>query len=157
VSHPERGKLFLTSGSTASGREAHIAEESHSVWLYLTVAHGKQVEADVWLLNTPDAPEEPGEEPYRGRQAPPPLPARLVRPGGVLAVADETHWSLLWSSDGHAVAALLDHAPIGFAVAGMKTGWARYAGRGGADWALPWDMAEFLARFQGRRGGPQAR
>ena len=56
-------------------------------------------------------------------------------------------WSLLWSRDGHAVAALLDDRPIAFIVAGQSRGYARYVKAGANPWALPWDDGAFAAAF----------
>ena len=144
----EEDRLFLVSYSSTSRREAHVAEEVDSIWLYLTLPSTKVVDTVVWLLNTPDAPRSPSQEPYRSQHAPPPLPARLAKRGGVRIVPGGKAWRFLWSSDGDAVAALLKDVPVGFVIAGIKRGFSRYAKPGGAAWGLPWDAQLFKARFQ---------
>ena len=142
------GMLFLTSRSDVSQREARIVEERDSIWLYLTVPGGQAVDTDVWLLNTPLAPAEPTQEPYRSEQGPPPLPARLLRRGGVRAIPDGPRWRVQWSVEGDAVAALLDDVVVGFVAAGNARGIARYVLAGGTPWGLPWDSRAFEALFK---------
>ncbi len=76
--------LVVMSRCSTSGREAQVAEELDSIWLYLTLPGSLKVDTVVWLLDTPAAPAEPSQEPYRGQAAPPPLPADLALPGGVV-------------------------------------------------------------------------
>jgi len=140
--------LLVADRCNASGREAHVAEEVDSIWLYLTLPGSPQVDTDVWLLNTPAAPAAPCQEPYRSQAAPPPLPAELLLPGGARPVPAEGRWRLLWSEDGLAVAALLDGKAIGFVRAGTKRGRARFVRYGADSWALPWDSVDFGAVFR---------
>jgi hypothetical protein len=139
--------LFLVSRCTASAREAHVAEERDSIWLYLTRPESREVDAVVWLLNTPAAPAHPTQEPYRSEAGPPPAPAALLLPGGVCAVPTDDRWRFLWSNDGLAVAALLDGRPIGFVWEGARRGRARFVVDGAHSWALPWDPGQFRAYF----------
>ncbi len=107
-----------------------------------------KIKTDVWLLNTPAAPAEPTFRHYRSQSAPPPVPARLLLPGGVCPVPEEVRWGFLWSSTGQAVAVLLGGVPIGFLQAGRKPGRARFIAAGGEAWAMPWDGTAFELLFQ---------
>jgi hypothetical protein len=96
-------------------------------------------------LNTRDAPPVPDFAAYRSQSAPPPLPGSHL--ADTPPDPHQGEWSLRWSRDGHAAAALLDGHPIAFVVAGRPRGYARYV-KGGADpWALPWDEDTFSTVF----------
>ena len=139
--------LFVTSRCPASGREAQVSEEIDSIWLYLTLPGSLKVDTAVWLLNTPAAPAEPAREPYRSQAAPPPLPARLLLPGGICPVPGMERWRLVWSQNGLAAAALLDEKAIGFVQAGKRRGHALFVMDGAQSWALPWDSARHETVF----------
>ncbi|MGH9238901.1 MAG: hypothetical protein ACRD3G_12750 [Vicinamibacterales bacterium] len=136
---------IISARSEESGRTAVVHEEIDSVWLYLSRPGETRPEVACWVLNTSDAPPVPDFATYRGPSAPPPLPIAHVEG----APPDPRHgrWSLLWSRDGHAVAALLDDRPIAFIVAGQSRGYARYVKAGANPWALPWDEGSFAAAF----------
>ncbi len=133
--------------SDDSGRTAVIREEIDSVWLYLSGPGEARPDVACWVVNTIDAPPAPDFAAYRSQSAPPPLPAsRLAATPPDPARGD---WSLLWSQDGHAVAALLNERPVAFVVGDRPRGYARYV-KGGADpWALPWDEDTFTTVFTG--------
>ena len=138
---------IIIATSEASGRTAIVREEVDSVWLYLSRPGEDRPEVACWVLNTIDAPPAPDFASYRSQSAPPPLPA--ARLAAALPDPHQGRWSLQWSRDGHAVAALLDERPIAFVVGGRPRGHARYV-QGGADpWALPWDDEMFATVFTG--------
>jgi hypothetical protein len=145
------GSLFVTWLSSVSRREAQVSEEIDSVWLYLTRPNSHEVAVASWLLNTPEAPPAPGQEPYRSRSAPPPAPAEYLLPGAAVPVPDASRWSAMWSADGEAVGILLDGEPIGLVRSDSRRGHARLmrGGGGSASWALPWDEAVFSSLASG--------
>lgn len=136
---------IITERSEESGRTAVVHEEVDSVWLYLSRPGEARPDVACWVLNTPDAPPVPDFAAYRSQSAPPPLPVAQVDG----APPDPRHgrWSLRWSRDGHAVAALLDEQPIAFVVGGRSRGHARHVKAGANPWALPWDEDAFAAAF----------
>ena len=138
---------ILIEQSDDSGRTAVIREEIDSVWLYLSRPGEARPDVACWVLNTIDAPHAPDFAAYRSQSAPPPLPASQL--AATPPDPGQGEWSLLWSGDGHAVAALLNGRPIAFVVAGRPRGYARYV-KGGADpWALPWDEGVFTTVLTG--------
>jgi hypothetical protein len=138
-------KLYLTSTSPRSGRRAVLDEEIDSIWVYLLRPAENRPEIACWVLNTPEAPQEPEFAPYRARSAPPPLPARLM----VASPPDPRRgrWSFRWSEDGDAVAVLLDDQPLACVLAAHPRGYARFVQDGAAAWALPWDEDLFATTF----------
>ena len=137
--------LFVAFESDVSHRTAVIAEETGSIWLYLSKPDERAPERDCWLLNT-DA-EIRDREFYRQHQSPPPAPPTRVLDGGTAPLPGVERWSVRWSSDGHSVAALLDGQAIGFIVAGHERGHARYISGGAPPWALPWSEHAYNDTF----------
>ena len=136
---------IVTAASEESGRSAVVHEEIDSVWLYLSRPGEARPDVACWVLNTLDAPRVPDFAAYRSQSAPPPIPGAQV--DGTPPDPRHGRWSLLWSRDGHAVAALLDDRPIAFVVGGHARGYARYVKAGANPWALPWDESAFAATF----------
>src|SRR5688572_1706020 len=139
---------LVVARSEASGRTAAVHEEIDSVWLYLSRPGEARPEVASWVLNTSDAPPVPDFAKYRSQSSPPPLPIGQV--DGAPPDPHHGRWSLLWSRDGHAVAAVLDEQPIAFVVGGHPRGYARHVKSGANPWALPWDEAAFAAAFAPR-------
>ena len=141
--------LFLMFTCEASHRSAVIAEEIGSVWLYLSRPHERAPERDCWLLNA-DADADHDREFYRQHQSPPPAPSTHVAAAGTMPVPAGERWSVLWSADGHSVAALLDGKAIGFIVSGHQRGNARHIAEGAVPWALPWSDNAYNETFGDR-------
>lgn len=110
--HPE--PLFAHSSHEVSGRCAVLEEVEGSIWLYLMRAEGEPPELDCWLANTIAHHEQQAPEHYRSAHLPPPAPPSLVSGECVIASPSAHAWSLRWSADGGAVAALCDGRVLGF-------------------------------------------
>ena len=140
--------LFVAFPSQASQRNAVIAEELGSIWLYLSRPDERAPERDCWLLNTEAEPRRDGEY-YRQHKSPPPAPSGLVLAGGTTAAPSSDRWTVQWSADGESVAALLDGMPIGFIVSGDQRGYARYIAEDARPWAFPWSDDAYGEAFAG--------
>ena len=97
------------------------------------------------LLNTGAAPRDPHY--YRQHNSPPPAPSNRVLAGGAREPPTSNRWTVQWSADGEAVAALLDDQPIAFIVAGQQRGYARYIAADAQSWALPWSEETYAEAF----------
>lgn len=132
--------LYISGWSAESDRTAVVAESKDSVWLYLTEPGDDAPCLSCWLFNTPGAPGDPDVDAYVADGVPPPAPRESIEPQGVFAIPEGGHWELIWSSDGHAVAALLDDELLGVIGSTQQRVHARYLLRAGP-WGEAWDDA----------------
>ncbi len=127
-----------------SGRVAIVGDEAGAVWLCLTEAGSQAIVAACWLFNRVPAPSaseldetgsgngEPG--------APPPAVREVVDDAALLEGPLDGRVRFAWSIDGEAVAAWIDGALAGFAVAGEPRGYSAHLTVECA-WGQPLDAA----------------
>ncbi|MFN2602571.1 MAG: hypothetical protein ABR582_07440 [Gemmatimonadaceae bacterium] len=145
------GKFWLSSEGAASGRSAIVADEGDSVWLYLTVAGRREIEADCWLFNCIDAFDSSEfrsrAAEYRERGEPPPATRDVVDTDSRLRdELDASRIRFLWSPDGEAVAAVIDGSIAGFIDANPQRGFSAHLIRN-CPWGSPLEMNEFERLF----------
>ena len=127
-----------------SGRAALLEEDGDSCWLYLTAPGDAHLVADCWLYNC--RVFERAELRTWDRSRPPPAPRELVGPAAVFGRAQRGRLTLRWSTDGGAVAALLDGQPLGYIAPDTRRGCHRALAAAGP-WGAPFDEDQYGRLF----------
>ena len=131
--------LVVTSLSGASARQAVFEQTPSSAWLYMTGPNGEPPISDCFLYNTGGV-QQPDDE------GPPPLDPQFASEYRVQQPLNAEDVELIWSADGHAVAARIRGEMVGFISPDDLQGYSRSV-RQDCTWAHPFDVEIFKRLF----------
>lgn len=136
--------FFVSEQHPISRRTAVLEGSNSSIWLYLTESDTLRPVADVWVYNRIPAPPKAEIAAYRGK--PPPAAQEYTRASAMCEYPHTHKWSFIWSSDGEAVAVIVDSFATAFACAAQKRGYSREL-VANSPWGNPWSDQMYLLKF----------
>jgi hypothetical protein len=128
-----------------SGLQAVVEDDGHSVWLYLRDPASATIRADCWLYNR-HAFDRAALSSWP-RSEPPPAPSDVAGSDAVRTSALPATLTFLWSRDGESVAVAIGAVPIGYVMAGERTGFNRYLSTS-TPWGRPFDEEQYSRLFE---------
>jgi hypothetical protein len=135
--------VFASEQNVTSRRWAVFEDNEVCAYLYLTEPDSQKPVGDCWIYNRIPAPEPSKIKEYRPQ--PPPVARGYVGPQAQQSPPREEQVSFRWSSDGNAVAVLIDGRPMGVVVIGGKN-FSWHLVKSGP-WGEPWDDDRFVRTF----------
>lgn len=117
--------IFMSDRNPISERWVIFEDDEISGWLYLTNPNDTKTVVDCWIYNRIEAPDPSEISNFRKNGSPPPASTKYAGSNAFVLEPDKTKISFKWSSNGNAVALIIDGKPLGYVVEGNQRGYSK--------------------------------
>ena len=138
-------KIYLVEFNNDSNRYAFFEDDEISGWLYLTKPGEKKPDHDCWIYNR--IPVIDPKDIINYKNGPPPASSEYAKDDSRIITPKGMNIRLLWSSDGHSIALMINDAPFGYINGYNKLGYSRNLIKPGP-WGNVFDEILFNMLFQ---------